>query len=209
MPLANHAFEQISKSILSGNGAASVEAANKVLESGVSIEEIILHGILKAWSEFLVWHDRDPKESMKAWLDCFNATQKVLQSLGATIGSPKDAPFSVLVVTVLGEGHVLMRDIVTILLRAKGLKVYTSKRGVQIGDVSEALSDPTLSFVVLSCVEPRTETKLRAFVDKVREQRRDIAIIAGGPLASKSGADIIVDDPTKLGPKILGYSEKA
>jgi methanogenic corrinoid protein MtbC1 len=129
--------------------------------------------------------------------------------LDATIGSPKDPPFSVLVVTVLGEGHVLMRNIIATMLRAKGLKVYTSKRGVQIGDVSEALSDPTLNFVVLSCIEPRTEARLCTFVDKVREQRGDVAIIAGGPLASKSGADIIVDDPTKLGHTILGYSEKA
>jgi len=207
MPPANDAFEHISKSILSGNGIASIEAANKALESGISIDEIIMNGILKAWSEFLVWHDRDPKESMKAWLDCFNATQKVLQSLDATIGSPKDPPFSVLVVTVLGEGHVLMRDIVTIMLRAKGLKVYTSKGGVRIDDVSEALSDPKLNFVVLSCIEPRTEAKLRTFVDGVRERRGDVAIIAGGSLASKSGADLIVNDPAKLGHSILGYSE--
>jgi methanogenic corrinoid protein MtbC1 len=102
-----------------------------------------------------------------------------------------------------------MRDIIATMLRAKGLKIYTSKRGVRIDDVSEALSDPKLNFVVLSCVEPRTEDKLRTFVDAVRKQRKDVAIIAGGPLAVKSGADLIVNDPSELGHTILGYSEKA
>jgi methanogenic corrinoid protein MtbC1 len=202
----NDALEHISKSILSGNGIASVEAVNKALDSGMSIDEIVTNGILKAWSEFSVWYDKDPKESLKAWLDCFNATQKILQLLESKIGSPKDSPFSVLVVTVLGEGHILMRDIIKTMLRAKGLKVYTSRRGVRIDDVSEALSDPKLKFVVLSCIEPPTEAKLRAFVEGVRERRRDVRIIAGGPLAGKSGADLIINDLSKLGSTILGHS---
>lgn len=209
MSKSNKVYEELVAAILSGNGVASVQATEKALEIGESMDAIMMKGFLKAWSEFLVWHDKDPKESMKLWLNCFNATEKALQSLDKTIGSPKDPPFSVLVVTILGEGHVLMRDIIATMLRAKGLKIYTSKRGVRIDDVSEALSDPKLNFVVLSCVEPRTEDKLRTFVDAVRKQRKDVAIIAGGPLAVKSGADLIVNDPSELGHTILGYSEKA
>lgn len=203
----NDVFEHISKSILSGKGIASVEAVNEALELGISIDEIIMDGILKAWSDFCIWYDEDPKESLKAWLDCFNSTQKILQLLDTKIGPSKEPPFSVLVVTVLGEGHILMRDIIKTMLRAKGLKVYTSKRGVRIDDVSEALSDPTLNFVVLSCIESPTEAKLFAFVEGVREQRRDVKIIAGGPLAGKSGADLILDDLGSLKSSIFGYSE--
>jgi hypothetical protein len=73
--------------------------------------------------------------------------------------------------------------------------------------VSEALSDPKLKFVVLSCIEPPTEAKLRAFVEGVGEQRKDVKIIAGGPLAGKSGADLIINDLSKLRSSILGHSE--
>ncbi len=82
-----------------------------------------------------------------------------------------------------------MRDIVASYLRSKNIKVYCPKRGITIDDIKEELSDPSLRFVVLSCIDSDTEEALKSIISSVRRVRPDIKIIAGGPLAGKIGAD--------------------
>lgn len=187
-------LDHMSKAIISGDEIAAAEVAAKALDAGISIDKVVMDGVLKAWSDFCAWYAKDEKESLKAWLDCFNATLNILKLLESKIEGPKNPSFSVLVVTVLGEGHVLMKEITATLLRAKGLKVYSSKKGVRIGNVFEALSDPKLRYVVLSCTESEVQEGMRAFVSGVKERRKDVIIIAGGPMASGSGADVVVND---------------
>jgi methanogenic corrinoid protein MtbC1 len=194
MSTEDAAFESIAKAILSGNETAALEAATKAIDEGIGIDAIVMESVLKAWSDFCAWYEKDEKESLKAWLDIFNATLGLLKHLEAKTVQPKDRPFSVLVVTVLGEGHVLMREILATLLRARGLKVYTSRKGVRIGDLSEALADPRLRFVVLSCIQSDLQESVQALVKGVKERRKDVTVIAGGPMAAHSGADVVVND---------------
>jgi len=121
-------------------------------------------------------------------------TINILKLIESKMEAPKEPPFSMLMVTVLGEGHVTMREIIGTMLKARGIKVYTSRKGVQIGDVSEALSDMKLRFVVLSCIETSVVDAVQAFVRRVKEERKDVTVIAGGPMADRSGADIVTSD---------------
>lgn len=184
--------------ILSGNGSKGLESANRALAEGFSIDDIITNGILSAWKNFSDWYDRDPMGSLKAWMDCFNATQKILKLLDSTINVQTKPPFSVIVVTVKAEGHTLMRDILALMLKSRGLKVYTSKRGVIAEDLGEPLSDGSLKFVVLSCVEDQSKPNLEKLVKGIRAKRPDVRIIAGGPLAELSIADVLISDPARV-----------
>jgi len=199
------AIEKISDAILSGNAADAAGATLVAVESGTRPYDIIRGGVLKAWSDFCIWYERDEKESLKAWLGCFNATLKVLKVLDEKLAAP-DPPYSVLVATALGEGHVLMKAIIATMLRSKGLKVYSSLRGLRPEDASDALSDPSLRFVVLSCIESGIQGPSKDLIKHVKERRKDVTTIAGGPAAKDCGADIVTSDLEELD-RIVGCPE--
>ncbi|HRU81034.1 MAG TPA: hypothetical protein P5168_00640 [Candidatus Methanomethylicus sp.] len=201
-------LEKISDAILSGDASAAAGATLGAVESGASPYDIIRSGVLKAWANFCIWYERDEKESLKAWLGCFNATLKVLKILDERLAAPPP-PYSVLVATALGEGHVLMKAIISTMLRAKGLKVYSSLRGLRPEDADAALSDPMLRFVVLSCIESGIQGPSRDLIKHVKEKRKDVVTIAGGPAAKDCGADIVTSDLEELDrivncPKVRG-----
>ncbi len=198
MSSTNEALESLAKVILAGKEEDASAAVEVALQSGIGIEEIVKRGVLKAWYDFCAWYEKDEKAAIRAWTDCFLATHTILKLLESKIAVPEDPPFSMLMVTVLGEGHVTMRMILTTLLRAKGIKVYTSSKGVRLGDVSEALSDPKLRFVALSCIETSLAANVQEFVKGVKEKRKDVTVIAGGPMAEQSGADIVTSDLDKF-----------
>jgi len=198
MSVKDNPLKGIAKAILAGNGNLAVEAAGRAVEANFSMDDIVMKGILKAWVDFAEWHDRDPIGSLKMWLECYNTTNKVLKLLDSKIAPPPNPPFSILVVCVRGEGHVIMRDIIALMLKSKGLKVFSSKKGVLVGDISEPLSDRSLKFVILSCIEEATKATLSAFVKGVRAARPDVKIVAGGPIAGYAGADVVLSDPSKL-----------
>lgn len=198
MSSTDGALESLAKAILAGKEEDATAVADNALESGISAEEIVKRGVLKAWYDFCAWHEKDAEAAIRAWYDCFLVTMAILKLLESKIETPKDPPFSVLMVTVLGEGHITMKEIIATMLKAKGIKVYASRRGVRIGDVSEALSDPKLRFVVLSCITTSLAAIVQEFVKGVKEERKDVTVIAGGPMAEKSGADLVTSDLEKF-----------
>ncbi|MGA2572819.1 MAG: cobalamin B12-binding domain-containing protein [Candidatus Methanomethylicaceae archaeon] len=191
-------LKNMATAILSGNGSKGLDSANKALADGFSIDDIITNGVLSAWKDFCDWYTRDPMGSLKAWMDCVNATQKILKLLDSTVNVQPKPPFSVIVATVKAEGHTLMRDILALMLKSRGLKVYTSRRGVLVEDLGEPLSDSSLKFVVLSCIEDQSKPNLEKLVKGIRAKRPDMRIIAGGPLAELSGADMVIADPVRV-----------
>lgn len=195
---SNDPIEALAGAVLHGNTPLALEAMEKALEARYSFEEIVVRGILKAHLEFGEWYDRDPIGSLKAWEFCFFTTNKVLKILDSKIPVPPNPPPSVLVATVRGEGHITMRDVIAILLKAKGLKVYSSKKGVTLEEVSPFLSENSLKCVVLSCTEDGTKAALDSLVKGIRTARSDVKIVAGGPFAGWSGADVVLQDPLKL-----------
>jgi methanogenic corrinoid protein MtbC1 len=205
--LSTDPLKDIVTAILSGNGSKGLESATRALAEGFSIDAIISDGILAAWKDFSEWYDRDPMGSLKAWMDCFNATQKILKLLDSTVKVQTNPPFSVLVATVKAEGHTLMRDILALVLKSRGLRVYTSKRGVIVEDLGESLSDDALKFVVLSCIEDQSKPNLEKLVKGIRAKRPDVRIIAGGPLAGISGADVVIADPARVYDSLMNLAK--
>jgi len=204
---SNDPIEALAGAVLHGNTPLALEAMEKALEARYSFEEIVVRGILKAHLEFGEWYDRDPVGALKAWEFCFFTTNKVLKILDSKIPPPPNPPLSALVATVRSEGHITMRDVITLLLKSKGLKVYSSKKGIMLGDVSQLLSDRSLKCVVLSCTEEGTKATLDAFVKGIRAARPDIKIVAGGPFAGWSGADVVLQDPMKLYDTIMALQK--
>lgn len=184
--------------ILMGDSHRALEALGRALEAKYSLEDIIGRGIMGAHLKFGDWYKRDPFGSLKAWDSCFLTTMKVLKSIDAKIPSPVNPPFSVLVASAKGEGHITMRDLIVLLLKSKGLKVYSFRRGILLENLSDFMTDPSLKFIVLSSTEDATKPIIDMIIKGVREQRPDIRIIAGGPFAEGVGADIILSDPLKL-----------
>jgi len=199
------AIEKISDAILSGNAADAAGATLGAVESGARPYDILRGGVLNAWSDFCIWYERDEKESLKAQLGCFNATLKVLKILDERLAAP-DPPYSVLVATALGEGHVLMKAIIATTLRSKGLKVYSTLRGLRPEDAGDALSDPALRFVVLSRIESGIQGPSKDFIRHAKEKRKDVMTIAGGPAAKDCGADVVTSDLEELD-RIVGRPE--
>jgi methanogenic corrinoid protein MtbC1 len=191
--LSSDLIKAVSKAIMLGDTQAP-NAAQKCLQSGISIDEIVQNGVIKAWEEFCVWYERDPMESLKKWLDCYTATIKVLKLLDSSINLPEAPRASILVATVRGEGHVLMKEITSTLLRARGFKVYNYRKGVTYDDLSECFADPFLRFVVLSCVDEETTPIVRSLVESIRKNKPTLKIFAGGPMAALVDADAVVSD---------------
>jgi methanogenic corrinoid protein MtbC1 len=209
MSAPNTALESMAEAILSGKESEATRAVDKALAEGIGIDEIVKGGVLQAWRDFCDWYERDENAAIRSWTDCFMATMDMLKFIESKIEEPREAPFSMLMVTVRGEGHVTMREIIATLLKAKGLKVYTSRKGVLIDDVSEALSDPKLRFVVLSCIETSVVDTVQSFVRGVKEKRKDITVIAGGPMADRSGADIVTSDLDRFGSIVTAAQREA
>ncbi|MGQ9571186.1 MAG: cobalamin-dependent protein, partial [Thermodesulfovibrionales bacterium] len=116
--------------------------------------------------------------------------------------------FAVLVITMRGEGHVLIKDILTVLLKSKGLKVYTMRKGVAIEDVKEPLHDPFLKFVIISCTQEETREPILDLIGMIRAIRPDLKVAIGGPIAEGMGADIVISDPLKLFETLMGVYQK-
>jgi methanogenic corrinoid protein MtbC1 len=191
-------LSELSEAILYGKSDHALELLEKALADKVSFDDIIAESILKAHLAFNEWYARDKIGSLKAWEFCFFTTVKVLKVLDSRIPVPEKPPFSVIVATVHSEGHVTMRDIIATMLRGKGLKVYGMKKGITANNIDGPLADQTLKYIVLSCSEDATKPILEALIKAVKERRPDIQIVAGGAMATRSGADIIINDPLKL-----------
>jgi methanogenic corrinoid protein MtbC1 len=194
----------LADAVLHGKTQEALEAIGKALVDGYSLEDIVVKGVLKAHLEFGEWYDRDPLDALKAWEFCFFTTVKILKALDSKIPAPQNAPLSVLVMTVKGEGHITMRDVIALLLKSKGLKVYSSRKGITLEDVSPFLQNRSLKVIVLSCTEDGTKMVLDKLVRGVRAARPDIRIVASGQFAGFSGADVLLQDPTKLYDTLMG-----
>jgi len=183
---------------LIGDRSEALHALDRAIEADFGVEEIVVKSVLKAHIDFGAWYERDPAGSLKAWDSCFFTTIRVLKVLESKIVAPEKSPFSVLVAAVKGEGHITMRDVMALLLKAKGLNVYNSRRGILLEDISQILSDPSLRFVILTCTEDGTKSTVDTLIKGIRATRPDVKIIAGGPLSESLNVDKVLWDPLKL-----------
>lgn len=199
----------MASAILRGDGDAAVEITSQAMASDINIDDVVMDGILKAWDDFRKWLEKDPNESLRSWFDCFNATYRIIKFIESKITPPPDPRFSVLVATVKGEGHVLMRDIIALLVKSKGIKVYSFKKGVSIEDLNEPFSDPSLKFVILSCIESRTKEKVQNLIKGIKDKKPELKIIAGGLLAESVGADLVISEPSAIYGTLLELAKKS
>ena len=206
--LKNKTLSELSEAILYGKSDRALELLEKALAEEISFDAIIAESILKAHLAFNDWYARDKIGSLKAWEFCFFTTVKVLKVLDSRIPIPEKPPFSVIVATVHSEGHITMRDVIATMLRGKGLKVYGMKKGITANNIDGPLGDQTLRYVVLSCTEDATKPILDELTKAIRERRPDVRIIAGGAMAPRSGADMVLNDPLKLYPLLINYATK-
>jgi methanogenic corrinoid protein MtbC1 len=191
-------LSELSNAILYGKSDRALELLDKALAEKISFDTIIAESILKAHLIFGEWYARDKIGSLKAWEFCFFTTVKVLKVLDSRIPQPEKPPFSVIVATVHSEGHITMRDVIATMLRGKGLKVYGMKKGITANNIDGPLADETLKYVVLSCSEDATKPILDELTKAIRARRPDVKIVAGGAMAPRSGADMVLNDPLKL-----------
>ncbi|MCP8308000.1 MAG: cobalamin B12-binding domain-containing protein [archaeon] len=196
--MTDNLLEEEARTILLGDSEAAINATRRALDNGLNIEDIILRGVLKAWMDYSEWYHRDPDGALSRWSECYIATHKVLRLLEARISPTPNPLFTVLVITVKGEGHIVVKDLLTVLLKAKGLKVYEMRKGVVIEEILEHLSDPSLKFVIISCTQEETRESIIDLIERIREIRSDLKIVTGGPIAEGLGADIVISDPSKL-----------
>ncbi|MEJ5292462.1 MAG: hypothetical protein WHS82_02610 [Candidatus Methanosuratincola sp.] len=195
-------LRRLADSIMHGKPDAQ-EIARLCLDRGAGVDEVLTKGVIEGWLEFAAWYDREPEAALKGWMESYNATNRVLRLLESVIPPPENPPFSVAVATVRGEGHVLMRDVLSILLKSKGVRVYSSRKGVVPEDLQEPISDPSLKWLVVSCVEGDLNDQVSGLIRWAKGMRSDLRVVAGGPQADKVGADIAVNGPLEL-IKVLG-----
>jgi methanogenic corrinoid protein MtbC1 len=195
----------LSDSILHGKTDRALELLETALNQKISLDDVVSKGILDAHLVFAEWYERDNIGSLKAWEFCFFTTNKVLKELDSKIPMPEKPPFSVIVATARSEGHITMRDVIAIMLKAKGLRVYSWRKGIIPPDLAGVLADSTLKYFVLSCCEPVTKPIVDSLIKEVRTKRTDIKIVAGGAFAPRIGADIVLDDPLKLYDELLRH----
>ncbi len=191
------ALRQLAGSILGGK-SDSKEVAQFCLDQGATIEDVLTKGVIGAWLDFATWYDRDPDGALKSWTECYNATNQVLRMLESEIRPPENPSFSAAVVTVRGEGHILMRDILSLLLKSRGVNVYTSRKGVVAEHLQEWLTDSSLRWIVISCSESALNAQVTDLINWAKARRPDIRVMAGGPQAENVGADLIVNDVSEF-----------
>ncbi len=190
-------LRNVSAAIIAGDASAR-DAAQACLDAGIALDEIISKGVFSAWDEFCLWYARDPMGSLKRWLDCFNSTYRILRLLESGLPPPRAGAPAILVCTARGENHVLMKDIVALLLKARGFKVYCYRRGLAAGDASEATGDASLKYVVLSCIQEDAVQPASELVEGITARRPDVKVLAGGPMADRVHADAVVDGVESL-----------
>lgn len=118
--------------------------------------------------------------------------------LETAVEPPEDPPFAAAVVAVRGEGHVLMRDVIALLLKSRGVKVYSWRKGTVPDDLAEPISDPSLKWLVVSCTESELNDQVSGMIRWTKERRPDLRVVAGGRQAERVGADIVASDPIGL-----------
>ncbi|MDH5806898.1 MAG: cobalamin B12-binding domain-containing protein [Candidatus Methanomethylicaceae archaeon] len=185
-------LNQLANAILSGdcnNAIKIMKEASKVYP----IEDIINNGILAAWSMFSEFYEKDPVNALKNWDLIYITTIKVLKIIEGTIDEKKP---SIIVATIEGEGHILMKEIIAAYLRSLGFKVYSPKGGINIDKLSNL--DSSIKILVLSCIQDDTEENLKKLIKEVKKLLPDIKIIAGGPIAHRIGADYVVSNILEL-----------
>lgn len=190
-------LRRLADSIVHGKPDAQA-MARLCLDHGAGVDEVLTKGLIEGWLEFAAWYDREPEAALKGWMESYNATNRVLRLLESVIPPPENPPFSVAVVTVRGEGHVLMRDVLSLLLKSKGVRVYSSRKGVVPEDLKEPISDPSLKWIVISCTESDLDDQVIGLIRWAKERRNDLKVIAGGPQAEKVGADIVAKGTSDL-----------
>jgi len=190
-------LRNVSAAIIAGDASAR-DAAQACLDSGMALDEIISKGVFRAWDEFCLWYARDPMGSLKRWLDCFNSTYRILRLLESGLPPPRAGAPAILVCTARGENHVLMKDIVALLLKARGFRVYCYRRGLAADDASEATGAASLKSVVLSCIQEDAVQPASELGEGITARRPDVKIIAGGPMADRVHADAVVDGVESL-----------
>ncbi len=188
----------MAKAIFLGDGNVALDATQRALDDGISIQDIVIKAVLKAWVDFSEWHKRDPNNALKRWFECYTSTNRVLKALDSKIAPLPNPPLATLLITIRGEGHVLIKDTIATLLKAEGLKVYNLPKGVLIDDISKYLTDPSLKFVIISCTQKETKEAINDLIEMIKRTRSDLKIVAGGPIAEGISADIVISNPSEL-----------
>jgi len=190
-------LRRVSAAIIAGDGTGR-EAVQICLDAGIPVDEILFRGVISAWEEFCEWYARDPMGALKKWLDCFNTTYGALRTLESRLPPAGAFAPAILVCTARGENHVLMRDIISVLLKARGLRVYSYRKGLTMDEAYEAMVDRTLQYVVISCIQDDAIKSARDLIEGIRARRPDVKIIAGGPNADQIYPDAVARDIESL-----------
>lgn len=190
-------LDEMSQTVIDGNGEKAVQMANKAIESGIDPLEAMdayMKGIGFVGEKFASGEYFLPEliisgEAMKKAVDVLDAELK-------NRGGPREKLGKVVMGTVEGDMHDIGKTIVSSLLGANGFEVFDLGTDVKADEFVSKVKEEEANIVGLSALLATTLPNQAVVIESLKEAGLcdDVAVMIGGAPASQSWSDEIGAD---------------
>lgn len=175
-------LKDINKAILEGNSAEAVKAVRQVLDSGTSPMDVIEKGVVAALDIVGKQYGAGEIFFPEMMLSAIAARESIaiaIERMGKGQYKPKA---TMLIGTVKGDLHDIGKNIVALVLRARGFDVIDLGVNVTEEKLVEAVKKYKPDFVGLSCLMTTTMMGMKDLINALTEAglRNKVKVIVGG-----------------------------
>lgn len=187
--------QAIFEAVLKGNGKGIVDKVRKALEMKAPPEEILDGVLIPAINEVGRLFDKQiyflPQliSSANAMKTAIDYLEPLLQD-----GNDRGSMPSIVIATVEGDIHDIGKNLVALMLKNYGYKVYDLGKDVPAEEIVKQAQERKAAIIVLSALMTTTMMKMKETIALRNEKQMNARVIIGGAVTTQSFADEIGAD---------------
>jgi trimethylamine corrinoid protein len=191
-------LSKLQLAIIEGDAEEAKQAAQRCLDAGISpmaaVETGLRDGLRIVGEKFELLEVYLPEMIMSA--EAGNAAMEVLEPALAAAGQIATSPGTVVIGTAKGDIHTIGKDILSMLLKLAGFKVYDLGEDVAATTFMEEARKLKADIIAISALMTSTMPGQRDVINLLKDvgQRDKYAVMVGGAPVTQEWADKIGAD---------------
>ncbi len=207
--IRDEGLEKLVTTIKEGDIRKTLSIAESLMSGGYSVKDILMKIILRAAVEYgesvssIDGRTKEGMEAMKKYTEVTLAVYSLLEALDKHIKVSE--PIGVAIFAcVKGEGHSLIKDILSLIFKAEGFKVHNFRKPATPESIVNKVKETSGGIVVFSATQPKTIPTIKEVLEILKKEslREKVKIMLGGRLIKneiqmkeiKGEIDVLIND---------------
>lgn len=188
-------FEELQKSIISGDEQKATTLTNEFLEKGIEPKKVLREGLVAGMDvvgqKFKTYEMWLPEVILSA--KAMKASTELMKPYWEKAGGG-DALGKIVIATVEGDVHDIGKNLVTMMLEAAGFDMADLGVNVKIQDIVDTANKENADIVGLSALLTQTMLAMKPAIKAIRDSGSKAKVMVGGsPITQEYANDVKSD----------------